>query len=158
MRVRRQLRCHHVADLYDLIRSRKGHSIAIGAVSRHLAEASWVNRHPLGISSYWLGQRRYDSNETVSIAKNIIPAAMLYRRCADIRTTLVYPLAERLPTWIPKCADRGRDAATMLQVVIYRQSFFLRWEPLFASLGHTDLTQSDVLAMPFLQRIGRRVR
>jgi len=41
MRVRRRLRYRHVADLYDRIRSRKGHSIAIGAVSRHLAEASW---------------------------------------------------------------------------------------------------------------------
>jgi transposase len=41
-RVRRRLRYRHVADLYDRIRSRKGHSIAIGAVSRHLAEASWA--------------------------------------------------------------------------------------------------------------------
>jgi transposase len=41
MRVRRRLRYRHVADLYDRIRARKGHSIAIGAVSRHLAEASW---------------------------------------------------------------------------------------------------------------------
>ena len=41
MRVRRRLKYHHVADLYDRIRSRKGHSIAIGAVSRHLAEATW---------------------------------------------------------------------------------------------------------------------
>ncbi|TVQ27437.1 MAG: IS110 family transposase, partial [Spirochaetaceae bacterium] len=42
MRVRRRLRYRHVADLYDRVRSRRGHSIAIGAVSRHLAEASWA--------------------------------------------------------------------------------------------------------------------
>ena len=41
MRVRRHLRYRHVSDLYDRVRGRKGHSIAIGAVSRHLAEASW---------------------------------------------------------------------------------------------------------------------
>ena len=41
MRVRRRSRYRHVSDLYERIRSRKGHSIAIGAVSRHLAEASW---------------------------------------------------------------------------------------------------------------------
>jgi len=33
----------HVSNLYVKVRSRKGHSIAIGAVSRHLAEASyWI--------------------------------------------------------------------------------------------------------------------
>lgn len=41
MMARRRLQYRHVADLYDRIRSRKGHSIAIGAVARHLAEASW---------------------------------------------------------------------------------------------------------------------
>jgi len=34
-------RCEHVGVLYDRIRARKGHSLAIGAVSRHLAEATW---------------------------------------------------------------------------------------------------------------------
>lgn len=41
-RLRRRLRYRHVADLYDRIRSLEGHSIVIGAVSRHLAEASWA--------------------------------------------------------------------------------------------------------------------
>ena len=40
MRVRR-LKYRHVRELYERVRARKGHSVAIGAVSRHLAEASW---------------------------------------------------------------------------------------------------------------------
>jgi len=31
----------HVVELYDRIRSRKGHAIAVGAVARHLAEATY---------------------------------------------------------------------------------------------------------------------
>lgn len=41
MQVRRRLKYRHAAELYERIRARKGHSIAIGAVSRHLAEATW---------------------------------------------------------------------------------------------------------------------
>jgi len=41
--VRRRLRYRHIADLYERIRARKGHSVAVGAVARHLAEATyWV--------------------------------------------------------------------------------------------------------------------
>ncbi len=39
--VRRRLRYRHVTTLYERIRERKGHGVAIGAVSRHLAEATW---------------------------------------------------------------------------------------------------------------------
>ncbi|MCD6122174.1 MAG: IS110 family transposase [Spirochaetales bacterium] len=43
MQTRRRLRFQHIAKLYERVRKRKGHSVAIGAVSRHLAEASfWV--------------------------------------------------------------------------------------------------------------------
>ena len=41
VRVRRRLRYRHVVDLYDRIRDRKGHAVAIGTPSRHLAEAPW---------------------------------------------------------------------------------------------------------------------
>lgn len=43
MQTRRRLKFQHIAGLYERVRKRKGHSVAIGAVSRHLAEASfWV--------------------------------------------------------------------------------------------------------------------
>jgi transposase len=36
-------RCKHVSVLYERIRRRKGHAVAVGAVARHLAEAAfWV--------------------------------------------------------------------------------------------------------------------
>lgn len=36
-------RQRHVTRLYERIRSRKGHAVAIGAVARHLAEATyWI--------------------------------------------------------------------------------------------------------------------
>jgi len=39
----RHLRHHHAIQLYQRIRERKGHAVAIGAVARHLAEATyWV--------------------------------------------------------------------------------------------------------------------
>jgi len=37
----RTLRFRHVALLYERLRARKGHSVAIGAVARHLAEATY---------------------------------------------------------------------------------------------------------------------
>ena len=43
VKVRRKLQFRHVSELYERIRAKKGHSVAIGAVSRHLAEATyWV--------------------------------------------------------------------------------------------------------------------
>lgn len=42
MRSRRRLKLRHAVQLYERVRQRKGHSIAIGAVSRHLAEATWA--------------------------------------------------------------------------------------------------------------------
>ncbi len=43
MQTRKRLRFQHIATLYERVRKRKGHSVAIGAVSRHLAEATyWV--------------------------------------------------------------------------------------------------------------------
>ena len=43
MRNRHRMCLRHAADLYERVRTRKGHSVAIGAVSRHLAEASyWI--------------------------------------------------------------------------------------------------------------------
>ena len=43
VKVRRKLKFRHVSELYERIRVKKGHSVAIGAVSRHLAEAAyWV--------------------------------------------------------------------------------------------------------------------
>lgn len=41
--LRRRLRYRQIAELYERVRGRKGHSVAVGAVARHLAEASyWV--------------------------------------------------------------------------------------------------------------------
>lgn len=41
--VRRRLGYRHIAELYERVRARKGHSVAVGAVARHLAEACyWV--------------------------------------------------------------------------------------------------------------------
>ena len=56
-------RCRHVSALYERIKQRKGHAKAIGAVARHLAEASWhvlrlqQDYRPPGQGSAGLSQR-----------------------------------------------------------------------------------------------------
>lgn len=42
MMTRHRSTFHHLNAVYERVRSRKGHSVAIGAVSRHLAEATWA--------------------------------------------------------------------------------------------------------------------
>lgn len=42
MMVRHRIRYRHAAQLYERVKHRKGHSVAIGALSRHLAEATWA--------------------------------------------------------------------------------------------------------------------
>jgi transposase len=57
------VRCRHVSALYERIKQRKGHAKAIGAVARHLAEASWhvlrlqQDYRPPGQGSAGLSQR-----------------------------------------------------------------------------------------------------
>ena len=41
MQIRRRQPLHHASMLYERVRAKKGHSVAIGAVSRHLAEATF---------------------------------------------------------------------------------------------------------------------
>ena len=37
----RRLSCRHVSELYLKLRQRKGHKKAVGAIARHLAEATY---------------------------------------------------------------------------------------------------------------------